>query len=70
MRVSAPPKYIAEPAFRGVAQPVTVIGTTPAGGVRVMPGATVSMTFAGGPKYVVVVVPTKRCVPVTGGGGA
>lgn len=62
LRVSAPPKYIAEPAMRGGAQPVTVIGTNPAGGVRVMPGSPVSMTLAGGTKYVIVLVPTRQCV--------
>jgi hypothetical protein len=62
MRVSAPPKYVAEPALRGVVQPITVTGTNPAGGARVLPGSAVSMTFAGGPKYVVVGVPTKHCI--------
>jgi beta-lactam-binding protein with PASTA domain len=61
---TTPPKYIAEPAMRGGAQPVTVTGTMPAAGSRVTPGSTVSIVLSGGTtKYSFFVVPTRQCVP-------
>jgi beta-lactam-binding protein with PASTA domain len=62
---TVPPKYIAEPAFRGVfAQPIMVTGTRPAGGTRVTPGSTVWIVLAGRTtKYSFFVVPTRQCVP-------
>jgi beta-lactam-binding protein with PASTA domain len=64
LRVSGPtvpPKYIADPAMRGGVHPVTVIGTNPAGGVRVTPGSTVSITLTGN-RPTLVLVPKRQCV--------